>query len=113
MHVGVDRKGGPAARPSPPAALSELGSGPASATAQPADWADTGVLPASAGQPAPEDPGMVKVSVPEARRLLRLATTPMTEAARELGYAWSYWRRRHQARARYHHYQARLQAAPR
>ena len=51
---------------------------------------------------------MVKVSVPEARRLLRLATTPMTATARQLGYAWSRWRRKHQARARYHHYQARL-----
>jgi hypothetical protein len=54
---------------------------------------------------------MVKVSVPEAGRLLRLATTPMTAAARELGYAWSRWRRKHQARARYHHYQARLRPA--
>ena len=68
--------------------------------------------PASADQPPPEDPGMVKVSVPEARRLLRLATTPMTVAARQLGYAWSRWRRKHQARARYHHYQARLRAGP-
>ena len=55
---------------------------------------------------------MVKVSVPEARRLLRLATTPMTATARQLGYAWSRWRRKHQARARYHHYQARLREIP-
>jgi hypothetical protein len=55
---------------------------------------------------------MVKVSVPEARRLLRLATTPMTAAAHAFGYTWSIWRREHQARARYHHYQARLRAAP-
>lgn len=54
---------------------------------------------------------MVRVSVPEARRLLRLTTTPMTRAAREAGHAWSRWRRRHQARARWHHYQARLRAA--
>jgi hypothetical protein len=32
-----------------------------------------------------DDPGLVKVSVPEARRLLRLATTPMSRAARDLG----------------------------
>ena len=51
---------------------------------------------------------MVKVSVPEARRLARLTATPMTRAAREAGYAWSRWRRRHQARARWHHYSARL-----
>ena len=83
----------------------------ASRTGQPAAWADTGMLPASADDRHPLRPGMVKVSVPEARRLLRLATTPMTAAARQLGYAWSRWRRKHQARARYHHYQARLKAA--
>jgi len=64
-----------AARPAPP------GSGvPASGTAgQPATWADTGKLPASAeDQPPGDEPGLVKVSVPEARRLARLATAPMT-----------------------------------
>ena len=63
------------------------------------------------GDRPPGDPGMVKVSVPEARRLARLAAAPMTRAARETGYAWSRWRRRHQARARWHHYRARLKAA--
>lgn len=67
---------------------------------------------AGADDPPPQDPGLVKVSVPEARRLLRLATTPISHAARQLGYAWSRWRRRHQARARYHHYQTRLRASP-
>ena len=37
----------------------------------------------------------------------------MTRAARDAGYAWSRWRRRHQARARWHHYYARLKAAAR
>jgi hypothetical protein len=79
---------------------------------QPAAWRDTGKLPATAGgRPPGDDPGLVKVSVPEARRLLRLATTPMSHAARDLGYAWSRWRRRHQARARWHHYHAQLKAA--
>jgi SRSO17 transposase len=79
---------------------------------QPAAWRDTGKLPASAGdQPPGGDPGLVKVSVPEARRLACLATAPMSRAARDLGYAWSRWRRRHQARARWHHYHARLKAA--
>ena len=58
-----------------------------------------------------DDPGLVKVSVPEARRLARLATAPMTRAARDLGHSWSRWRRRHQARARWHHYHAQLNAA--
>src|SRR6266480_1987524 len=85
---------------------------PAGVGTQPADWAGTGALPASADQPPPAEIGMVKVSVPEARRLLRLATASMTSAQRSFGHAWSIWRRIHQARARYHHYQARLRAAP-
>jgi hypothetical protein len=96
-----------AARPAPAG-----GNPPASATAQPAAWRDTGKLPATADdRPPGDDPGLVKVSVPEARRLARLATTPMSRAARNLGYAWSRWRRRHQARARWHHYHAQLKAA--
>ncbi len=78
---------------------------------QPRAWRDIGKLPVTPGDRPPADPGMVKVSVPEARRLARLAAVPMTRAAREAGYAWSRWRRRHQARARWHHYQARLKAA--
>jgi len=98
----------PAASPLTPAA----GLIPADPPSQPAGWADTGALPASADEQPPAQIGMVKVSVPEARRLLRLATTPMTTAARAAGYAWSAWRRKHQARARFHHYQARLRASP-
>ena len=95
-----------AARPAPAG-----GNPPASATAQPAAWRDTGKLPATADdRPPGDDPGLVKVSVPEARRLARLATTPMSRAARNLGYSRSRWRRRHQARARWHHYHAQLKA---
>jgi hypothetical protein len=94
-----------AARPAPPGTA-------AHAAGQPAAWADTGKLPASAeDQPPGDEPGLVRVSVPEARRLTRLATAPMTAAARTLGHAWSHWRRRHQARARWHHYHAQLTAA--
>jgi SRSO17 transposase len=97
-----------AARPAPPAAEPPAPGG----NQQPAAWRDTGKLPATADDQPPGDaPGLVKASVPEARRLLRLATTPMSRAARDLGYAWSRWRRRHQARARWHHYHAQLQAA--
>ena len=97
-----------AARPAPPSEVPAA----ASLAAQPAAWRDTGKLPASANdQPPGDDPGLVKVSVPEARRLLRLATAPMTRTARDLGHAWSRWRRRHQARARWHHYHTRLKTA--
>jgi len=86
---------------------------PARTDAQPPwRWADTGAFPSSAGQMPPAEIGMVKVSVPEARRLLRLATTPMRRGERVFHQSWSRWRRRHQARARWHHYQARLRAAP-
>ena len=96
-----------ARRPRPAATLQ-----PPPGAGQPAAWRDTGKLPASADdRPPGDDPGLVKVSVPEARRLARLAAAPMSRAARELGYAWSRWRRRHQARARWHHYHARLKAA--
>jgi hypothetical protein len=44
------------------------------------------------------------VTVPEARKLL-------AASAREIfRHTWSIWRRRHQARARWHHYQAQLTA---
>jgi SRSO17 transposase len=97
-----------AAQPAPPAAEPPA----AGMAGQPQAWRDTGKLPVSADdQPPGDDPGLVKVSVPEARRLFRLATTPISRAARDLGYAWSRWRRHHQARARWHHYHAQLQAA--
>ena len=101
-----------AARPVPAPLPQAAGAILAGSAAQPADWADTGPLPSCRHQVPPAEIGMVKVSVPEARRLLRLATTPMTAAGRQLGYAWSRWRREHQARARYHHYQPRLPPAP-
>src|SRR5271155_3880431 len=105
-HVRPGPAGHRAARPALPDS-----DPPASTAGQPAAWRDTGKLPASADdQPPGDDPGLVKVSVPEARRLARLATAPMSGAARNLGHAWSRWRRRHQARARWHHYHARLKA---
>jgi hypothetical protein len=68
--------------------------------------------PPATGRPA-TTPAWSRSASPEARLLLRLAATPMSRAARDLGYAWSRWRRRHQARARWHHYHARLLNAAR
>jgi hypothetical protein len=49
---------------------------------------------------------LVPLSVPEIRRLLCLLVwSPPAEPARVLG--WSWWRRRHQARARRSHWQRR------
>ena len=81
--------------------------GPGTATTdQPEHWRDTGRLPARPGEKPPRDIGLIRVTVPEARKLL-------AESVREtFRQTWSTWRRRHQARARWHHYQAQLQAAP-
>ncbi len=78
----------------------------AGTTGQPEHWRDTGKLPARLDEKPPRDTGLIRVTVPEARRLLAAS------ARGAFGYTWSIWRRRHQARARWHHYQAQLQAAP-
>jgi len=75
-------------------------------TDQPEHWRDTGRLPARLGEKPPRDIGLIRVTVPEARRLLAASVRET------FSYTWSIWRRRHQARARWHHYQAQLQAAP-
>jgi hypothetical protein len=65
-----------------------------------------GKLPARPDEQPPQDTGLIRVTVPEARR-------PLAASARgTFRCAWSIWRRRHQARARWHHYQAQLQPAP-
>jgi hypothetical protein len=71
-------------------------------------------LSRTAGQPCP--PGIAPVRLPNAEtaRILRLAREwkdgilPAARLAFHL--RWSAWRRRHQARARWHHYAARLAA---
>jgi SRSO17 transposase len=62
--------------------------------------------PVRPGQPPPADPGMIPLTVPEIRRLLAallLRPWPPGHAAH-----WLDWRRRHQARARWHHQRTRL-----
>src|SRR5205823_2644540 len=59
-----------AARPAP--APPPDGTLAARQAGQPPAWRDTGKLPATPADRPPADPGMVKVSVPEARRLARL-----------------------------------------
>jgi hypothetical protein len=55
----------------------------------------------------PTDTGMIKLTVNEIRRLIN---TLILRPIRDLTYRlrWSYWRRRHQARARQAHYTRRL-----
>jgi SRSO17 transposase len=66
--------------------------------------------PASPDDLPPADPGLIPLTVAEVKRLLNAATArprPAWHAAH-----WSQWRRRHQARARWHHKRARLARQP-
>ena len=71
------------------------------------------VLPTEPGQAPPVDCGMIALTVPEIQRLLPLLGTdrPRQDTDTAFHLRWSDWRRRHQARARWHHYRARLDAA--
>jgi hypothetical protein len=71
-------------------------------------------LPATAGLPCPPGIPPVKLSDAETARVERLARDHaagiLTTARLAFHLRWSAWRRRHQARARWHHYTARLAA---
>jgi SRSO17 transposase len=73
------------------------------------------VLPHDPDQTPPADCGTIALTVPEAQRLFHLFTMltrdlppRATRAQVALHLRWSDWRRRHQARARWHHYRTRL-----
>ncbi|MER5918451.1 IS701 family transposase [Streptomyces sp. NPDC001982] len=73
------------------------------------------VLPTSPTTETPADFGRIALTVTEARRLFQLFThllrdlTPALATRRmDFHLQWSTWRRRHQARARWHHYKQRL-----
>jgi SRSO17 transposase len=66
--------------------------------------------PTSPDDLPPADPGLIPLTVAEVKRLLNAATArpqPAWHAA-----WWSWWRRRHQARARWYHKRARLARQP-
>ncbi len=71
-------------------------------------------LPARGGQPCPPQIPPIELSAAETTRIERLARDwkagLLTRARLAFHLRWSAWRRRHQARARWHHYAARLQA---
>lgn len=62
--------------------------------------------PVTPDQHPPEDPGLIPLTVAEVRRLLHLFTRTEQSLAHHLHWAW--WRRRHQARARWFHQRTRL-----
>jgi hypothetical protein len=62
--------------------------------------------PASPDAQPPEDPGLIPLTVAEVRRLHALPTGALQTIRHHLH--WSWWRRRHQARARWFHQRTRL-----
>jgi hypothetical protein len=61
--------------------------------------------PARPGQRPPADPGMIPLTVPEIKRLAAPPARPRPPGHKE---HWVNWRRRHQARSRWHHQRTRL-----
>ena len=93
-----------------PAAVSE----PAASTADLLFRTGTAPLPVRGGQPCPPGIPPIELSAAETSRIDRLARDwkagHITAARLAFQLRWSAWRRRHQARARWHHYATRLAA---
>jgi SRSO17 transposase len=73
------------------------------------------ILPDDPDQDPPADCGAIALTAPEAQRLFHLLTARIHDLSPSAMRArigrhlnWSDWRRRHQARARWHHYRIRL-----
>ena len=98
------------AGPDAPAAVSET----AVSTADLQIYTGDAPLPARGGQPCPPGIPPIKLSAAETARVDRLAhdwkAGLLTLARLAFQLRWSTWRRRHQARARWHHYSIRLAA---
>jgi SRSO17 transposase len=98
------------AGPGTPAAVT----GPAASDADLQIYTGDAPLPARGGQPCPPAIPPIRLSGHETARIERLARDwkagLLSTARLAFGLRWSAWRRRHQARARWHHYSARLTA---
>jgi hypothetical protein len=64
------------------------------------------ILPTTPDEQPPPDPGLIALTVAEIKRLFNLVTRRLQPQAHHLGWIW--WRRRHQARARWYHHRTRL-----
>lgn len=77
------------------------------AAAQLKDRTDTQAPPPNTpDQPAPAEPGMIPLTIPETKRLLAAALCQPKPPGHDIH--WRNWRRRHQARARWFHQRTRL-----
>ena len=87
----------------------------ASATLTCASRSVTRPSPPAAGSPARPGIAAIRLTIAETARIERLARQHaaglITRARLAFCLRWSRWRRRHQARARWHHYSTGLQAA--
>jgi len=63
-------------------------------------------IPATPIDPPPDDLALIPLTVVEIKKLFNLATRISRSTSHYLH--WSWWRRRHQARARWYHHRARL-----
>jgi SRSO17 transposase len=64
------------------------------------------ILPTTPDEQPPEDLGLIALTVAEVKRLFLLVTRWLLPETHHLHWVW--WRRRHQARARWFHHRARL-----
>ncbi len=67
------------------------------------------ILPTTPEEQPPQDPGVIALTVAEIKRLFILATRQLLPQTHHLHWVW--WRRRHQARARWYHHRTRLRRA--
>jgi SRSO17 transposase len=64
------------------------------------------ILHTTPDEQPPQDPGLIALTVAEIKRLFTLTTRRLQPETHHLHWIW--WRRRHQARARWHHHRTRL-----
>lgn len=63
-------------------------------------------LPVDPDEQPPKQPGLIPLTVAEIKRLFNLINSPIQRIGHHLH--WSWWRRRHQARAKWFHHRTRL-----
>jgi SRSO17 transposase len=79
-------------------------------TAQAGTRAPAPILPTAPDEQPPDDPGLITLTVAEIKRLFNLATRKLQPEIHHLRWIW--WRRRHQAQAKWFHHRTRLRRQP-
>jgi hypothetical protein len=68
--------------------------------------APAAILPTRPNEQPPDNPGLIALTVAEIKRLFNLAYRRLLSETHHLRWIW--WRRRHQARAKWFHHRTRL-----